>query len=63
MPFTSAAQVRWGNSPSGRKALGGQAAVDEWNHATNFNDLPQQARDKRRSKMKRAMQNKKSDDE
>src|ERR1700722_15514141 len=34
MPFVSRAQQRWGNSPSGREALGGQAAVDEWNSAT-----------------------------
>ncbi len=34
MPFVSIAQQRWGNSPAGRKALGGQAAVNEWNQAT-----------------------------
>jgi hypothetical protein len=35
MPFVSRAQQRWGNSASGRKALGGQSAVNEWNHATS----------------------------
>lgn len=34
MPFVSRAQQRWGNSPAGRRALGGQNAVDEWNSAT-----------------------------
>ncbi len=34
MPFVSRAQQRWGNSPAGKRALGGQAAVDEWNSAT-----------------------------
>src|SRR5208282_1197015 len=41
MPFVSRAQQRWGNSAAGRKALGGQAAVDEWNQATDFKRLPQ----------------------
>ena len=42
MPFVSRAQQRWGNSPVGRKALGGQAAVDEWNDATPKGDsVPQ----------------------
>lgn len=36
MPWLSKAQQRWGNSAAGRKALGGQSAVDEWNHATDF---------------------------
>ena len=34
MPFQSKAQQRWGNSPSGVKALGGKAAVEEWNSST-----------------------------
>lgn len=38
MPFVSKAQARWGNSPAGRKALGD---VNEWNHATDFNSLPE----------------------
>lgn len=41
MPFVSRAQQRWGNSPAGRKALGGQSAVDEWNNATDFSSLPE----------------------
>jgi hypothetical protein len=38
MPFVSKAQARWGNSPSGRRALGD---VDEWNQSTDFHDLPE----------------------
>ncbi len=33
MPWKSVAQARWGNSPSGKKALGA-AGVKEWNAAT-----------------------------
>jgi hypothetical protein len=34
MPWKSTAQARWGHSPAGVKALGGKAAVSEWDHAT-----------------------------
>jgi hypothetical protein len=34
MPFLSRSQQRWGNSPSGVKALGGKKKVEEWNDAT-----------------------------
>ena len=40
MPFASKAQMRWGNSPAGKKALGGQGAVDEWNAASKGKKLP-----------------------
>lgn len=40
MPFVSKAQDRWGNSPAGKKALGGADAVAEWNGSTNFGNLP-----------------------
>jgi len=33
MPWVSAAQRRWGNSPAGHKALG-DAGVSEWNAAS-----------------------------
>jgi hypothetical protein len=33
VPWKSAAQMRWGNSPSGHAALG-DAGVNEWNAAT-----------------------------
>jgi len=55
MPWKSKAQQRWGNSPTGKKALGGQGAVDEWNQATNFSDLPEEARTKRKTKAKKAL--------
>jgi hypothetical protein len=40
MPFKSKAQERWGNSPSGRKALGA-AGVKEWDQASKGLKLPQ----------------------
>lgn len=40
MPFVSKAQVRWGNSPAGRKALGA-SGVQEWNAATKGKSLPE----------------------
>jgi hypothetical protein len=39
MPFVSKAQQRWGNSPSGVKALG-KSGVHEWNAATKGKKLP-----------------------
>lgn len=41
MPFASKAQQRWGHSPSGLKALGGKAAVTEWDSATPKGSLPE----------------------
>jgi hypothetical protein len=40
MPFVSKAQQRWGHTASGEKALGGPSAVEEWDHATDFRNLP-----------------------
>lgn len=41
MPWKSKAQERWGNSPSGHKALG-DSGVEEWNSATGKDaDLPE----------------------
>ncbi len=39
MPWKSKAQERWGNSPSGHKALG-DAGVSEWNAASKGKKLP-----------------------
>ena len=49
MPFKSAAQQRWGNSPSGHAALG-DAGVAEWNSATKGKKLPEKVK-------KRSMKN------
>lgn len=43
MPWKSDAQRRWGNSPAGRKALGGKAAVKHWNEETKGRKLPARA--------------------
>ncbi len=40
MPFLSKAQQRWGHTAEGEKALGGPAAVSEWDHATDEKQLP-----------------------
>jgi len=55
MPFVSRAQQRWGNSPAGKKALGGQAAVDEWNSATpKGKAVPERKRSRLAEAMKKA---------
>jgi hypothetical protein len=43
MPWKSLAQERWGNSPSGQKALG-KAGVDEWNKASKGKKLPKKVK-------------------
>lgn len=40
MPFKSEAQNRWAHTPAGTKALGGPAAVKEWESATDYSHLP-----------------------
>jgi len=42
MPWESDKQSRWGNSPSGHKALG-DAGVEEFNRASKGMDLPEAA--------------------
>ena len=41
MPFVSKAQQRWGHTAEGQKALGGKAAVKEWDRATDSGRLPE----------------------
>lgn len=50
MPWKSTAQQAWGHTPAGIRALGGQAAVHEWDEATKrkpggFARLPHRAGD------------------
>lgn len=40
MPFVSKAQNGWAHTPEGTKALGGPAAVKEWEGATDYKSLP-----------------------
>lgn len=40
MPWKSQQQAAWGHSPAGLKALGGKAAVAEWDAATPKGSLP-----------------------
>jgi hypothetical protein len=45
MPFVSKAQMRWGNSPAGHRALG-DSGVKEWNAATKGKSIPARAKRK-----------------
>jgi len=40
MPFVSKAQSAWAHTPAGMKALGGEAAVKEWEKDTNYAKIP-----------------------
>lgn len=44
--FKSRAQKKWGHTPAGEKALGGPAAVAEWDAATKGRKLPGRANEK-----------------
>lgn len=62
MPFVSKAQRRWGNSPAGQKALGGEEKVAEWNGATPKALPERKGKTKKQAalaKLKRGMQGKK----
>jgi hypothetical protein len=48
MPAKSLAQLRWINSPSGRKALG-ESGVKEWDQASRGLKLPQRVGPLRRA--------------
>jgi len=48
MPFLSKAQERWGHTKEGEKALGGPAAVAEWDSATKGKDLPEKLHEMKR---------------
>lgn len=41
MPFVSKKQNAWAHTPSGTKALGGEAKVAEWDQSTDFSSLPE----------------------
>lgn len=43
MPYKSLAQEGWAHTPQGTKALGGKAAVKEWDAATKGKKLPKKA--------------------
>ena len=40
MPFVSQKQRAWAYTPTGTKALGGKAKVQEWEKATGSKKLP-----------------------
>jgi len=40
-PYSSEAQRRWAHTDAGKKALGGEAAVHEWDEATKGKHLPE----------------------
>jgi hypothetical protein len=41
MPYKSDAQRRWAHTEAGKEALGGEAAVHEWDEATKGRKLPE----------------------
>lgn len=41
MPWSSDQQRKWGHTAAGKKALGGEAAVHEWDEATKGKKLPE----------------------
>lgn len=41
MPWSSDQQRKWGHTSAGKKALGGEAAVHEWDEATKGKKLPE----------------------
>ncbi len=41
MPYASDAQRRWAHTESGKKALGGEAAVHEWDAASKGQKVPE----------------------
>jgi hypothetical protein len=45
-PYVSEAQRRWAHTPSGKKALGGNAGVHEWDEATKGKKLPEKVMEK-----------------
>ena len=47
MPWKSKAQAAWGHSPAGIKALGGKAAVSEWDSASKGKKLPERKKKKK----------------
>lgn len=48
MPYKSLAQERWAHTPAGEEALGGKAAVHEWDEATKGKKLPKKVKKKRK---------------
>lgn len=53
VPFKSSAQRNWGHTPEGEKALGGPAAVAEWDKDTP-SSLPKHVRTVNTSKWRKA---------
>jgi hypothetical protein len=41
MPYRSESQRRWAHTAAGKKALGGEAGVHEWDEATKGKKLPE----------------------
>lgn len=48
MPYKSDAQRRWAHTPKGKKALGGDEKVAEWDAASKGKKLPERVTKKLR---------------
>lgn len=54
MPYRSEAQRRWAHTPEGLAALGGEAAVEEWDAASKGKKLPEKKDEKEKKGEKKA---------
>lgn len=50
MPYESEAQRRWAHTKSGKKALGGEKKVEEWDKESKGLKLPERKSKKRTTK-------------
>ena len=50
MPYSSNAQRKWAHTSAGKKALGGEAAVHEWDEASKGKNLPKYVKSERIAK-------------
>lgn len=50
MPYVSDQQRKWAHTESGKKALGGEKAVHEWDQASKGKNLPKYAKNERMAK-------------
>lgn len=47
MPYKSASQMRWAHTPDGKKALGGNKGVKEWDDSSKGKKLPEKVAKKK----------------
>lgn len=55
MPYKSDQQRKWAHTDAGKKALGGDAAVHEWDEASKGKRLPKYAKSEKLAKSTKAL--------